>query len=57
MNTSKLTPLFLISFIFCQFVSVEVNIDYNELDHDFHSKKNINKMKKGESLDDLDRQI
>jgi hypothetical protein len=41
MNTSKLTPLFLISFIFCQFVSVEVNIDYNELDHDFHSKKNI----------------
>ena len=24
---------------------------------DFHSKKNINKMKKGESLDDLDRQI
>jgi hypothetical protein len=41
MNISKLTPLFFISFIFCQFVSVEVNIDYNELDHDFHSKKNI----------------
>ena len=39
MNTHKLIPLFFISFIFCQFSDVQVEINYNQLDKDYHSKK------------------
>ena len=39
MNTHKLIPLFFISFIFCQFSDVLVEINYNQLDKDYHSKK------------------
>ena len=39
MNIHKLIPLFFISFIFCQFSDVRVEVNYNELDKDYHSKK------------------
>ncbi len=39
MNIHKLIPLFFISFIFCQFSDVHVEVNYNELDKDYHSKK------------------
>ena len=39
MNAHKLIPLFFISFIFCQFSDVQVEINYNQLDKDYHSKK------------------
>ena len=39
MNVHKLIPLFFISFIFCQFSDVQVEINYNQLDKDYHSKK------------------
>jgi len=39
MNTHKLIPLFFISFIFCQFSQVEVKVNYNELDKDYHLKR------------------
>jgi len=39
MNVYKLIPLFFISFIFCQFSDVQVEINYNQLDKDYHSKK------------------
>ena len=39
MNDHKLIPLFFISFIFCQFSDVQVEINYNQLDKDYHSKK------------------
>jgi len=39
MNIHKLIPLFFISFIFCQFSDVRVEVNYNELDKNYHSKK------------------
>ena len=39
MNIHKLIPLFFISFIFCQFSNVQIEVNYNELDKDYHSKK------------------
>ena len=39
MNIHKLIPLFFISFIFCQFSELTVEVNYNELDRDYHSKK------------------
>ena len=41
MNTHKLIPLLFISFIFCQFNNVTVDIEYNENDSNYHIKKNI----------------
>ena len=49
MKILKLIPLLFISFIFCQFESVSVNIEYNENDSDYHQKKNI--------IDNLDNVI
>ena len=39
MNTHKLILLFFISFIFCQFSDVQVEVSYNELDKNYHIKK------------------
>ena len=39
MNIHKLIPLFFISFIFCQFYNVDIEVNYNELDKDYHVKK------------------
>ena len=41
MNINKLIPLFFISFIFSQFVNIQVSVEYNELDSDYHLKKYI----------------
>ena len=49
MNTHKLIPLFFISFIFCQFSDVQVEINYNELDKDYHVKKIL--------IDNIDNEI
>mgnify|MGYP001385768318 CR=1 FL=1 len=49
MNTYKLIPLFLISFLFCQFNNVTINIEYNENDSDYNTKRNI--------IDRFDEQI
>ena len=49
MNTHKLIPLLFISFIFCQFNNVTVDIEYNENDSNYHIKKNI--------IDGFDKQI
>ena len=49
MNINKLIPLFFISFIFSQFVDLQVSIEYNELDQDYHIKKYI--------IEDLDEDI
>ena len=49
MNINKLIPLFFISFIFSQFVNMQVSVEYNELDSDYHLKKNI--------VEDLDSDI
>ena len=49
MKILKLIPLLFISFIFCQFEAVSVNIEYNENDSDYHQKKNI--------IDNLDNVI
>jgi len=49
MNINKLIPLFFISFIFSQFVNIQVSIEYNELDPDYHIKKNL--------IEDLDDDI
>ena len=49
MNARKLIPLFFISFIFCQFVGVDVTINYNELDKNYHIKKDI--------IENLDEEI
>ena len=39
MNTYKLIPLLFISFTFCQFHNVTVDIQYNENDSDYHIKR------------------
>ena len=49
MNINKLIPLFFISFIFSQFVNMQVSVEYNELDSDYHLKKYI--------VEDLDSDI
>ena len=49
MNIYKLIPLLFISFTFCQFKNVTVDIQYNENDSDYHIKKNI--------IDGFDKQI
>ena len=49
MNTYKLIPLLFISFIFCQFNNVTVDIEYNKNDSNYHIKKNI--------IDGFDNQI
>ena len=49
MNTHKLIPLLFISFVFCQFNNVTVDIEYNENDSDYHIKRNI--------IDNFDEQI
>ena len=41
MNIYKLIPLFFISFIFSQFVDMQISIEYNKLDQDYHIKKQI----------------
>ena len=49
MNVHKLIPLFFISFIFCQFSDVQVEINYNQLDKDYHIKKIL--------IDNIDNEI
>ena len=49
MNINKLTLLFFLSCIYCQFYKVDVTLEYNQLDYNYHSKKNI--------LEDLDDKI
>ena len=49
MNIYKLIPLFFISFIFSQFVDMQISIEYNKLDQDYHIKKQI--------IEDLDEDI
>ena len=49
MNAYKLIPLLFISFLFCQFKNVTINIEYNENDSDYNIKRNI--------IDNFDDQI
>ena len=41
MNAYKLIPLLFISFLFCQFNNITINIKYNENDSDYNIKRNI----------------
>ena len=44
MKIHKLISLLFISFIFCQFESVSVHIEYNENDSDYHLKNIIDNL-------------